>query len=89
MYAVPAPALPRRLACPRRRLAARTFARRPASAPRQSRPPVTTPGCPVLGVCVWGGARPHCPRTPCGLHPPCALSPDPVTTPGRPVPGGC
>ena len=39
--------------------------------PRMLSPdPVTTPGCPVLGGCVWGGARPHCPRTPCGLHPP-------------------
>eukprot|EP00966_Prymnesium_polylepis_P201936 4678568-Prymnesium_polylepis.1 len=44
---------------PRRWLAARTIARRPASAPAHASS--STPGCPVLRGCVWGGARPHCP----------------------------
>jgi hypothetical protein len=41
--------------------------------------PVTTPGCPVLGECVRGGARPHCPVASRGAYPQ-----DPLTAARRP-----
>jgi len=93
-HAPPSPCTPLAHGTPRRPLAARTPAcnTQPGLRPPcvLSPDPVTTPGCPVLGECVRGGAcRPHCPRPPRGLHPPCVLSPDPVTIPGRPVLGGC
>eukprot|EP00966_Prymnesium_polylepis_P273282 6313087-Prymnesium_polylepis.1 len=78
---------------PRRRLAARTFARRPASgsAPRVCSVPTPyardDPGVPrPRGMRACGGApdRTALASLACGLHPPCVLSPDPVTTPGRP-----
>ena len=76
-----APGMPRRL------LAARTpvCSMQPGlSPPRVLSPdPVTTPGCPVLGECVRGGARLHCPRPPRGLHSPCVLSPSSVGHPRR------
>ena len=83
-----APGMPRRLLAARTPVCSMQPGLRP---PRVLSPdPVTTPGCPVLGECVRGGARRHCPCTPRRLHhPPCVLSPDPVTTPGLPVPGGC
>eukprot|EP00966_Prymnesium_polylepis_P075222 1745163-Prymnesium_polylepis.1 len=45
----PRPRTPPTPGMPHRRLAARTFACRPASARVLSPDPVTTPGCPVLG----------------------------------------
>ena len=52
--------------------------------------PVTTPGCPVLGECVRGGARPHCPVASRGAYPqdplPAARRPRPARTRTAPRP---